>query len=67
MPDPGTLRDSTEIRLPQAKMREVRDDLETEFTVTIVEDGAGTCRIIASPVVIQSVSRFLARRGITHA
>jgi hypothetical protein len=67
MPSPGTLRDSTEIRLPQATMREVRDDLETEFTVTIVEEGSGTFRIIASPVVIQSVSRFLARRGITHA
>jgi hypothetical protein len=63
MPDPGTLRDSTEIVLPPAAVDEIRDDLEREFTVTVYCEDAD-CRIIGSPVVIKEVGNWLARQGI---
>jgi hypothetical protein len=63
MPDPGTLRDSTEIVLPEESVDEIRDDLQREFTVTVHCVDAG-CRIIGSPVVIKEVGDWLARQGI---
>jgi len=65
MPDPSRLRDSTQIVVPRAALAEVRDDLEREFAVTVV-DGDATCRIIGSPVEIKAVSQFLSRRGVSH-
>ena len=63
MSDPATLRDSTQIVVPSDALCGTRDDLESEFRLTIVER-CGRCRIIASPVVIKQVGAFLARRGI---
>ncbi|SEH39736.1 hypothetical protein SAMN05192561_101542 [Halopenitus malekzadehii] len=66
MPDPARLRDSTQIVLPCRLLDGIRDRLEAEFTVTIVESD-GQCRIIGSPVEIKSVSEFLGRSGIPVA
>ncbi|WP_396610266.1 hypothetical protein ACH9L7_08365 [Haloferax sp. S1W] len=64
MPDPRTLRDSTQIVLPCDLLADLRDEIESEFIVTIYEHAHGMCRIIGSPVEIRAVSDFLARRGI---
>lgn len=66
MPDPATLRDSTEIVLPLDVFRELREDLQAEFTLTIIERER-TARIIASPVVIKEVGSFLVHRGVSVA
>jgi hypothetical protein len=63
MPDPGRLRDSTEINLPCGVLEDVEATLEAEFTVTVVSRGQG-CRIIGSPVEIKRVGQFLARQGV---
>lgn len=65
MPDPSRLRDSTQIVLPCEVIDELRPDLDTEFTVTVV-GGEEACRIIGSPVEIKAVSQFLTRRGVSH-
>lgn len=59
------LRDSTEIVLPCDSLEEFRDDLESEFTVTVFTPPTGECRIIGSPVEIKAVSDYLARHGIS--
>jgi hypothetical protein len=64
MPDPGRLRDSTEIVLPCAALDGVREDLHERFTVTVVAEDEH-CRIIGSPVVIKRVGDFLARHGVS--
>jgi hypothetical protein len=66
MPDAASLRDSTQILLPTATLEEFRGDLEEQFTVTVVEEGP-TARIIASPVEIKCVNKFLTRHGVTVA
>jgi hypothetical protein len=63
MPDPGRLRDSTEIHLPCDVVDDLEAALEAEFTVTVVSGGQG-CRIIGSPVEIKRVGQFLARQGV---
>ena len=63
MPDPSSLRDSTQIVLPKSSVEGVREDLEREFMVTIFEHEDFT-RIIGSPVVIKEVTRFLGRQGV---
>ncbi|MCO8266723.1 hypothetical protein NKF06_09010 [Haloferax sp. AB510] len=65
MPDPRTLRDSTQIVLPCDLLESVRDDLEAEFIVSVHRKDGGTCRIIGSPVEIRAVSDFLTRQGIS--
>jgi len=71
MPDPSTLRDSTQIVLPAAELDGLRDELEAEYTVTVVSlngqvDGEDEyLKIVASPVVIKDVSEFLARHGVS--
>ncbi|ADE03817.1 MULTISPECIES: VNG_1110C family protein [Haloferax] len=65
MPDPRTLRDSTQIVLPCDLLESVRDDLEAEFVVSVHRADGETCRIIGSPVEIRAVSDFLARQGIS--
>jgi hypothetical protein len=64
MPDPSRLRDSTEIVLPREALADVREDLESEFTVTVYANG-DHCRIIGSPVEIKAASDYLARHGIS--
>jgi hypothetical protein len=64
MPDPSRLRDSTEIVLPCEALADVREDLESEFTVTVYATG-DHCRIIGSPVEIKAASDYLARHGIS--
>lgn len=61
--NPAAFRDSTQIVLPPRAIEDVREDLEERFTLTL-DEGEEAVRIIASPVVIKEVSRFLARYGI---
>ena len=63
MPDPSTLRDSTQIVLPRERLEGLDADLTDHCTVTIVGDQQ--CRIIGSPVEIKKANRFLARHGVT--
>lgn len=65
MPDPAMLRDSTQIVLPCEMLDSVREELESEFVVTVFPFGDGMCRIIGSPVEIRAVNDFLARHGIS--
>lgn len=66
MPDPATLRDSTQIVVPCRSLDGVRETLEREYTVTVFPED-DRCRIIGSPVVIKEVNDLLARHGITVA
>ncbi|PSP37230.1 hypothetical protein BRD20_10370 [Halobacteriales archaeon SW_8_65_20] len=66
MTDPETLRDSTQIRLPWEQFDPVRETVESNFTVTVV-DADGVARIIGSPVEIKHVNAFLTRNGIDIA
>lgn len=61
--DPSRLRDSTQIVLPETTLRRVRDDLESEFAVTVFEEHE-LVRIIGSPVEIKDVSSYLSRQGV---
>ncbi|MFB6270933.1 MAG: hypothetical protein ABEH83_13385 [Halobacterium sp.] len=63
MPDPSKLRDSTQIVLPSASLEGLREDVESEFVVSVLEED-GVVRIIGSPVVIKDVSEYLARQGV---
>jgi hypothetical protein len=64
MPDPGRLRDSTQIELPCQSLDGIRDQLEAKHTVTVVQPGDRQCRIIGSPIEIKAVNEFLSRQGI---
>lgn len=66
MPDPSSLRDSTQIVLPCHAFDGISEQLRDRFTVTVVEDD-GYCRIIGSPVEIKAASDFLARNGVAVA
>ena len=66
MPDPSSLRDSTQIVLPCRALDGLGERFRKRFTVTIVEDD-GYCRIIGSPVEIKAASDFLARNGVAVA
>lgn len=63
MADASTFRDSTQILLPRETLDAVREDLETEFTVTVLD--SEPARIIGSPVEIKSVNEFLVRHGVS--
>lgn len=63
MTDPTSLRDSTQIVLPQSTIEGVRDDLEEEFMVTVFDHEEVT-RIIGSPIVIKEVTQYLGRQGV---
>lgn len=63
MADPARFRDSTQIVLPAETSEKLRRDLESEFSVTVTEEGS-TARIIGSPLVIKRVSDYLARHGV---
>ena len=64
MPDPSSLRDSTQIVLPKRELDGIRSTIESDFTVSgfTTDD---QCRIVGSPVEIKAVSEFLARHGVT--
>ncbi|WP_439026658.1 VNG_1110C family protein [Haloarchaeobius sp. DT45] len=64
MPDPSQLRDSTQIVLPDDALTGVRQDLDEEFVLTILEEGE-YYRLVGSPVEIKRASKFLARHGIS--
>lgn len=64
MPDPSSLRDSTQIVLPIDVLDELRQDIEDRFTVTIFPIDDRYVRIIGSPVEIKDASEFLARNGV---
>ena len=64
MPDPSSLRDSTQIVLPRRALDGLRDGVCDRFAVTMVERD-DHCRIIGSPVEIKGASDFLARNGVT--
>jgi hypothetical protein len=66
MPDPSSLRDSTQIVLPHRALDGHRERLENRFTVTVVEMPE-QYRIIGSPVEIKSVSDYLTRNGVAVA
>ena len=63
MADPARVSDSTQIILPPGTPDGLHRDLESEFSVTVTDEGA-TARIIGSPFVIKNVSQYLARHGI---
>lgn len=65
MPDPATFRDSTQIVLPEDALTDVRESIESEFTVTVCCAEEDSCRIIGSPVEIKRLSNYLARRGVS--
>ena len=64
MTSAATLRDSTQILLPESMLGDLRDDLEERFTLTILTDESEV-RIVGSPVEIKDASEFLARNGIS--
>ena len=66
MPDPSSLRDSTQIVLPCRALDGLCDRIHEQFTVTVVETD-GYYRIIGSPVEIKATSNFLARNGVAVA
>lgn len=67
MPNPSSLRDSTQIVLPSETLDRLRDRIEAEFTVTIVYEDDSVARIIGSPCEIKALNGFLVRRGVsTH-
>lgn len=65
MPDPSRLRDSTQIELPSRTLDGFREQLEAEYTVTILQSDATRSRIVGSPVEIKAVSGFLSRHGVS--
>jgi len=64
MPDPSSLRDSTQIVLPKRELDGIRSTIESEFTVSVFTTD-DQYRIIGSPVEIKAVSKFLARHGVS--
>lgn len=64
MPNAATLRDSTQILLPEAALDGLRDELDERFMLTFLKEEARV-RIVGSPVEIKQASNFLARNGIS--
>jgi len=63
MTDAAKFRDSTQIVLPAREFADHRAAIESEFTVTVVEDDTAA-RIIGSPVEIKGVGEYLSRQGV---
>ncbi|MFC6975947.1 hypothetical protein ACFQL1_16630 [Halomicroarcula sp. GCM10025709] len=66
MADANRFRDSTQILLPAGALNGVREELETQFTLTVREEG-NQVRIIGSPVEIKDAGDFLAMNGVSFA
>ncbi|ODR82808.1 hypothetical protein BG842_19605 [Haladaptatus sp. W1] len=65
MPNPAHLRDSTQIILHRESLCGIRNELEGEFTLTIVPLDDERYRLIGSPVEIKNASQFLGRHGVS--
>jgi len=65
MPNPSRLRDSTQIELPAHSLEGLREQVEANYTVTIIQPDPAQCRIVGSPVEIKAVSSFLSRHGVS--
>ena len=63
MVDAASLRDSTQIVLPDGALAGIREDLTEEYVVSIFDE-EDAVRIVGSPVVIREVSDYLCRQGI---
>jgi len=65
MSNPSRLRDSTQIELSSQTLDGLREQVEAEYTVTILQPDPSQYRIIGSPVEIKAVSSFLSRHGVS--
>lgn len=66
MPDPSSLRDSTQIVVPRHALDGLTGPLSDRFTLTVVETDEHY-RLIGSPVEIKAASNYLARNGVSVA
>jgi hypothetical protein len=66
MSDAATLRDSTQIQLPQSTLENLEAEVAERFEITVHRTDCRV-RLIGSPVVIKQVGDFLARRGVSVA
>lgn len=66
MPDPSSLRDSTQIIVPRRALDGLTGSLCDRFTLTVVETDAHY-RLIGSPVEIKAASNYLTRNGVAVA
>lgn len=64
MPDPTSLRDSTQIVLHQDVLDEFKSALKEKFVLSFVGEDE-YYRIIGSPVEIKAATKFLARNGVS--
>ena len=64
MPKPARLRDSTQIVLPSRSVQGLMEDIEEEFTLTIIPESDDQLRMIGSPAEIKRVNQFLTRHGV---
>jgi hypothetical protein len=63
MTDAAMLRDSTQILVPEPALDDIRDELETRFTLTFLDEETRV-RIVGSPIEIKKASQFLSRNGV---
>jgi len=66
MPDPASLRDSTQIVVPRRALDGLTGPIRDRFTLTVVETD-DHYRLIGSPVEIKAASDYLARNGVAVA
>ncbi len=66
MPDPSSLRDSTQIIVPRRALDGLTGSLCDRFTLTVVETD-DHYRLIGSPVEIKAASNYLTRNGVAVA
>ena len=66
MPDPSSLRDSTQIVVPRRALDGLTDGIRDRFTLSVVE-ADDHYRLIGSPVEIKAASNYLARNGVAVA
>jgi len=64
MTTPASLRDSTQIVIGWETLNRVGIDPESEFTVTVSDEGE-MARIIGSPAEIKDLGVLLARNGVS--
>lgn len=64
MSGPTRFLDSTQIVLPASTLENVREEIESRFTVSI-EARDQAARIIGSPCEIKDVNAYLVRNGVS--
>lgn len=67
MPDPAQLRDAARIVLERGVLAGLDADVTDRFTVTVAPVDDDHCKVVGSPAVINDVTGFLARNGVTVA